>query len=159
MRRILVTGSSIWKNEQKMAEKLLPYASPEAILVSGHADRGADPMAERLWARALGMSVEDAVDRELIEIHPADWGGPCRECCRRDHRARRWNGDIYCPAAGGYRNSEMVALGADLCLPFACWCRKKNCRKGPAHYTHGTYDCVTKARRAGIPLTWTVANE
>lgn len=158
MRRILVTGSGIWTDERKMAGKIIPsWFSRDDVLVTGHAS-GADLMAERLWAGALGMTPHLAAEKGHIEIHPADWTAPCRESCRDGHR--RWkNGRAYCPAAGGYRNTEMIALGASVCLAFACRCRKQKCKKGPVHYTHGTYDCVTKARRAGIPEEWTVEDE
>lgn len=41
-------------------------------------------------------------------------------------------------AAGMLRNSEMVAAGADICLAF------------PAPDSRGTWDCLTKAAKAGI---------
>jgi hypothetical protein len=40
--------------------------------------------------------------------------------------------------AGMVRNAEMVALGADICLAF------------PAPDSRGTWDCLTKAAKAGI---------
>lgn len=42
-------------------------------------------------------------------------------------------------AAGPIRNQHMVDLGADLCLAF------------PDTYSRGTWDCVRRARAAGIP--------
>ena len=44
----------------------------------------------------------------------------------------------YKGAAGPIRNSEMVALGADFCVGF------------PTPASIGTYDCMEKARKAGI---------
>jgi hypothetical protein len=42
-------------------------------------------------------------------------------------------------AAGPIRNQRMVNLGADICLAF------------PTAGSRGTYDCVRRAREAGIP--------
>lgn len=60
-----------------------------------------------------------------------------------DHPAD-WN--THGKAAGMLRNTAMVAAGADLCLAF------------PAPDSRGTWDCLTKAAKAGIhtriyPLT------
>lgn len=44
----------------------------------------------------------------------------------------------YGKRAGMLRNSAMVALGADICLAF------------PAPDSRGTWDCLTKAAKAGI---------
>lgn len=145
IRRILVTGSRTWTDEQKMNEKLAAWFRPDAVLVSGHCPKGrkaegADHMAERLWAHYLGMTVAKAIVRGHIEIHPADW---------KKHRK----------AAGFVRNGVMVNLGASACLAFACWCT--DCVTPPGelewpHYTHGTMDCAKKAKDAGIELIWTV---
>lgn len=43
-------------------------------------------------------------------------------------------------AAGPIRNQEMVNLGADLCLAF------------PLPESRGTFDCMKRAERAGIPV-------
>lgn len=43
-------------------------------------------------------------------------------------------------AAGPIRNQKMVDLGADLCLAF------------PMPKSRGTWDCVRRAREAGIPV-------
>lgn len=44
------------------------------------------------------------------------------------------------PKAGPLRNQEMVDLGADICLAF------------PTEGSRGTWDCVRRARAAGIPV-------
>lgn len=44
------------------------------------------------------------------------------------------------PKAGPLRNQEMVDLGADICLAF------------PTGGSRGTWDCVRRARAAGIPV-------
>lgn len=46
----------------------------------------------------------------------------------------------YGRAAGPVRNAEMVALGADFCIGF------------PTPFSIGTYDCMEKARKAGIKV-------
>lgn len=109
--RILVTGSRHWDDEERMRGFFEAFAArfPGAhVLVHGEAE-GADKMAARI-ARELGWE---------IEPHPADW-------------------KKYKRGAGPIRNSEMVALGADVCVGF------------PTPMSIGTYDCMEKARKAGI---------
>jgi YspA, cpYpsA-related SLOG family len=132
--RILVTGSRGWTDEEKMARALGPWFSFDNVLVSGHA-RGADVMAERLWAGWLDMTAPEAVRKGYIEIHIPDW-------------------EKHGKAAGFTRNGEMVALGARVCLAFACICEKQECADEPAHVTHGTADCAGKAETAGIDTRW-----
>lgn len=43
-------------------------------------------------------------------------------------------------AAGPFRNQEMVDSGADVCLAF------------PGPDSRGTWDCVRRAERAGVPV-------
>ena len=157
--RILVTGSRTWKDRQLMEARLGPWFSFDNILVSGHCREGGDAMAEKIWAGWLGFSVSAAIFGGYIEIHPADWRAPCRETCRRNHRVPR-DGSSYCPAAGDYRNLDMIALGAAKCLAFACMCEKKGCRgvlakaAGLPHYTEGTLHCGVHAGKAGIDTEW-----
>jgi hypothetical protein len=117
--RILVTGSRDWTDRDTLLDALLlEYAfsdvkrSIDCTVVHGGA-RGADEMAGRA-ARRWGM---------VEEKHPADW--------------RPYG--IYNPQAGLIRNTEMVALGADVCLAFI--------KDGSA----GATDCANKAEAAGIP--------
>lgn len=142
-----------------MEAKLGPWFSFDNVLVSGHCKEGADKMAEEIWAGWLGFSVSAAIFGGYIEIHPTDWKAPCRETCGRNHRIPR-NSSSYCPAAGDYRNLDMIALGARKCLAFACMCSKKGCRGvmakalGLPHYTHGTLHCGAHAIKAGIDAEW-----
>lgn len=73
---------------------------PDAVLVHGDCPDG-DQDAAVIW-RELG-----GVD----EPNPADWHGPCRPKCRRGHRRIGRDGKEYCPAAGPYRNTEMLTSG------------------------------------------------
>lgn len=58
-----------------------------------------------------------------VETHPADW-------------------NQHGKAAGPIRNQQMVNLGADVCLAFPAF---------PAGGSRGTWDCVSRAKVAGIP--------
>lgn len=132
--RILVTGSRDWDDWRTITGALIQARrdlNPDAMPVVVHGcARGADFLAAQA-ARKLGWEVED---------HPADWHGPCRGTCpARDHRIGSQSGTI-CPAAGPYRNAEMVALGADVCLAFI--------RNG----SKGATNCAGLAEKAGIPV-------
>lgn len=109
--RILVTGSRDWTNWNALNEALLDAAgqSHDIVVIHGTA-RGADTMADR-WAIRQGVQVER---------YPADW----------ERLGKR---------AGYYRNAEMVARGADICLAFI--------RKG----SRGATMCADLAEKAGIP--------
>ena len=92
--RILITGSRSWKGRGTIEAALYGWwidnGQPrDAILVSGGCPRGADRMAEDIW-QSQGFT---------IERHLADW-------------------DKHGKSAGFVRNSEMVALGADVCFAF-----------------------------------------
>jgi hypothetical protein len=116
-RRVLVTGSRDWSDRRVVAEALL--AARDALELTGDgrmllvhgAAPGADLIAAEL-ATAWGWDVE---------AHPALWL-------------------LLGKAAGPIRNSEMVALGADVCLAF------------PLPHSRGTLDCMRRAEEAGIPV-------
>jgi hypothetical protein len=88
VRRVLVTGSRTWTAQQVIAGALRELYAPGVVLVSGACPRGADAIAEHLWACWGGQ----------VERHPADWSTG--------------------RAAGPERNAAMVAAGADVCLAF-----------------------------------------
>jgi hypothetical protein len=139
IRRILVTGSRDWTDRSAMALAISDYlgergtsigrAWPFPLVIHGGA-RGADACADAI-ARNWGWTPRKV---------EADWYGPCREPCRPGHRRRNQRGDWYCPAAGNYRNQAMVDSGADICLAF------------PLPGSEGTWDCVQRAKAAGIPV-------
>jgi len=131
--RVLVTGSRNLTDADIVTHGLA-YAkalfSPRPIvIVHGGAD-GADSLAHEL-APTFGMT---------WERWPADWTGPCRPSCRPGHRRQRRDGADYCPAAGNYRNQEMVDAGAELVLAF------------PLGKSTGTRDCIRRAVAAKIPV-------
>lgn len=140
MTRILITGSRRWSAADVMADALANaiarFDGPVTIVhgAAAGADRLVDALAPTLGARVS------------VERWPADWTGPCRPGCRPGHRQIRTSGSpygggaSYCPAAGTYRNAEMVAAGADLCLAF------------PIGESRGTRDCMRRAEAAGIEV-------
>lgn len=127
--RVLVTGARDWPDDLAgfVYRKIEPYVrlaravKRDVIIVHGanfNTDSSVDHLAD-IYAMTWGEGV-------LPERHPADWAG-------------------YGQAAGPRRNSEMVALGANVCLAF------------PTPQSRGTIDCLTKAAKAGIPVhVWPV---
>ncbi|BBC43622.1 DprA-like DNA processing chain A [Mycobacterium phage AN9] len=96
MRRVLITGSRVWKDRSMVWGALANELrrSPSGLVVVHGGARGADDIADR-WAwgkRQEGYNVTP-------ELHRADW-------------------DRYGKRAGILRNIEMVQAGADLCLAF-----------------------------------------
>jgi hypothetical protein len=143
--RILVTGSRDWVDYQTLSRAIVQeqvnlsplkpgqydYNDGDWTIVHGDS-RGADAMADDFAF----------VNLYQVERYPANWTGSCRDTCRPDHRRQRWDGADYCPAAGNYRNQDMVDLGADVCIAFF----KRNARNA------GTWDCVMRAEAAGIKV-------
>lgn len=117
--RIMVTGGRDWTDAEAIAEALMMVQITEAgpfVLMHGDCrDKktgepcGADAIADRL-AREMDW---------VVEKYPADW----------------YNLGL---AAGGIRNTAMVARRPDLVLAF------------PMPRSRGTWDAVNKARMAGI---------
>lgn len=99
--RILATVARGYRDFDTMREvfTIVRGRYPHAVLVHGDCPDG-DQDASKIW-RELG-----GVD----EPNPADWNGPCQSRCRPGHR-RRKNGEEFCPAAGPYRNEEMLTSG------------------------------------------------
>lgn len=135
--RLLVTASRKFSDTSMMRIALVrlnPISRP-LLVVHGGAE-GGDSIAKR-WAleqKAMGLLVDE-------EEHLADWDGPCRKSCDHGGRRKRRDGTDYCPAAGNYRNQEMVDLGADHALVgLVSSARNK-----------GTRDCLRRIRTARIP--------
>ncbi len=111
-KRILVTGSRDWDDWTTLSNALsAEYEHRNTIVVHGDCPTGADRMANG-WCFLLDIEPER---------HPAQW-------------------KVLGRSAGPIRNTEMVALGADVCLAFI----KNNSR--------GASGCAEMARQAGIPV-------
>lgn len=121
--RILITGSRYWHCRRAMItmmhRMIEKHGAADLVFVHGACPNGAD--------KAMETVCNDFVVRQ--EPHPADW-------------------DKHGTPAGPIRNSEMVKLGADLCLVFS-----QDLKNSP-----GTKDCARKAIAAGIP-TWLIDND
>lgn len=126
MRRIGVTGGRDYNDQVVVATAIASNALAGDIIVHGAA-RGADTLAH------TAAPLFDC----RPEPHRAQWEAPCRDACAPNHRRER-NGRTCCPAAGNYRNQEMVDSGLDLLLAF------------PGG--DGTADMVKRARRAGVEV-------
>lgn len=90
MRRVLITGSRGWTDEQTIVDAIVDqlFIDARLTIVHGACGEGADKIADRVAARA-GLQVER---------HPANWQ----------------NGK----AGGPIRNRAMAKLGADVALAF-----------------------------------------
>jgi hypothetical protein len=137
--RLLITGSRSWTDTRRIhgaLDGVLAQMEPGETLVVVHGDNpaGADAIARRWVYVQRGATVRDV--RE--ERHPAQWGAPCRETCRPGHRRQHDPAGDYCPAAGNYRNAEMVAAGAGMCLAYI-----RSRSRGAMH-------CADLAEAAGI---------
>lgn len=85
-----------------------------------------------LWCVANGVPDEP---------HPADWDTCTPLCPPTPHRKTRWDSTVYCPLAGHWRNQhDLVDRGAALCIA------------APIGRSTGTYDCMRRARAAGIEV-------
>lgn len=119
--RVIVTGTRNALTPEQVSfiqRKLTTVCGPArscgapVVIVHGRCHKGGvDLIAERWAEQTSGVTQEP---------HPADW-------------------NRHGIGAGMIRNTEMVALGAAICLAF------------PARGSRGTWDCLKKAADAGIP--------
>jgi hypothetical protein len=120
--RILVTGSRNWRHLGVVLHALdeahaaVPNGQP-TVVVHGDCPTGADRLA-KAWAHRNGYR------GVTEEPHPAQW---------------RVNG-VLDRTAGPRRNTEMVQLGADICLAFI-----RDSSRGASH-------TARLAETAGIPV-------
>lgn len=123
--RILVTGSRDWSSfatvKWALDDAVSGHEGEPNTVVHGGCPTGADHMAEQIALRS-GL---------FVEVHEANWLAHGKE-------------------AGPIRNQEMVDAGASICLAFLMPCKKSGCRIPQPHDSHGTTDCVKRARAAGI---------
>lgn len=137
--RILVTGSRNWTDRDVIyrdLDALWDLASGRFILMHGWCPTGADAIADSWGQLRHGV---------LVERYAAKWSDPCRDECRPNHR--RFRSDpaelgltTYCPAAGNYRNQEMVDRRPD------------QVRAYQLNGSRGTQDCIDRSRAAGLPV-------
>jgi YspA, cpYpsA-related SLOG family len=142
--RLIVTGSREYDDRLTLRatlNKILDSLQPDATLVVVHGgdenpdySTSADKIAGEwaLEAGEQGLPVRQ-------EAHPAGWEDPCRASCQAGHR-QDWRGRSICPAAGPYRNEEMVSAGANAGLGAI--------RVGAK--STGTKDCLARMMRHGI---------
>jgi hypothetical protein len=81
-----------------------------------------------------GDRIAEKIWRDLggqVERHDADW-------------------DRHGKAAGAIRNAEMAAADISACVAFVMRC--EDCGTPEPHGTHGTVDCIGRAKAAGIEV-------
>lgn len=137
MTAILVTGSRNAEgiSHQHTISLALHGVGPGDHTLWHGAATGADRIAAHI-AHGLGWAVESI---------PADWNGPCVETCTPGHRRPRRGGGTYCPAAGTYRNTALVAAVFDHLPDVRAYAF-------PLPGSKGTWDAVRQIKAAGIPL-------
>jgi len=115
-----------------------PTSKPTRVIVCGsrrYTDAGRIEARLELIPQPF-ILVQGACPRGADAI-AAEWAAKQKDVTVEAHPAQ-W--DSFGPAAGPIRNAAMVALGADLLL---AW---------PTNESRGTWDCVNKAKAAGIPI-------
>ncbi len=138
--QFLVTGSRTFKDIAVVnsvfdgieASLLLESITIDVTVMDG-ASYGLDELAHKVAVRK----------RWRPRRIPARWSNPCRLECNHSGRRVNTRGREYCPAQGNYRNQRMVDIGGHLfCIGFFADKIDSN---------SGTYDCLTRAVKAGIP--------
>jgi hypothetical protein len=131
---VVVTGSRSYKDQLTVHRTLDAVNETERIevLLTGKCPKGPDNFAE-LWAVTNGV--------QLLLI-PANWRGP------------------HSTQAGHVRNGMLLDTAMWLANPrrpkllaFASKCIKPNCAMRNTHWSHGTRDCVMKAKRLGVTVS------
>lgn len=127
--RILVTGSREWDDEvvlHEILDDMLMRFGERIVIVHG----ACYPKADEATGGRPKVSADYLAHLWCVacsvpeEPHPADWYP---------------NGKLD-KGAGPARNQVMVDLGAKVCLAF------------PTAKSRGTWDCIKRANRAGIPV-------
>lgn len=127
--RLIVTGSSTWRGRVSVWVPLDRMLAKHGriVLRNGKAKRGLDRIVSDWTAARTGRGVTE-------DPQPADWAA---------HGMR----------AGFLRNQKLVDAGGDALMAWVDPCRRRRvwCPPG-THPSHGTADCVKRARKAGIPV-------
>lgn len=128
--RVIVTGSRDWARASSVNGALdnILRRYGRVTVVQGLCPTGADVFAHR-WVEMRSAT------RNVSGVgFPANWNKEGRQ-------------------AGFVRNEQMVQAGADMVLAFALPCRRRTkwCPPG-LHASHGTADCVLRAKKAKIPV-------
>lgn len=135
--RVLVTASRRWKDPERMW-RWLDGQHSEAMdagyryVTVIHGDASGGDQIAKLWGQITTAARQHAV--------PADWSAPCRETCAVGHRRLRHSRHSYCPAAGMYRNQEMVDMAPHIVGAFI------------QDNSSGATGCARIAREAGIKV-------
>lgn len=106
----------------------------------------------RMLSHHRRLIVRNGKAKKGVDSHVSDWTALFPDhIVQEDPHPARW--DLYGSQAGFRRNQEMVDAGMDALMAWALPCdqRKPWCPPGE-HPTHGTFDCVEKARAAGITV-------
>ena len=125
--RILVTGPRDWTNGYLIAARLIDVSHEHGsgvTLIEGGA-KGFDCLS-RLAAELFGWTVETYKPNYSLYA--------------------RWEAPFL-------RNQTMVDTGANVCVTGYLPCVLPNCKKPQPHGTHGTADCVDRAKKAGIAIS------
>jgi hypothetical protein len=138
------------------------------VLVTG--SRSIPPVAHQWMCTRLSTLLDEAIvtDRTLVVVQGAcpsgadfgafTWATDMKRnglpVVAESHPAKGHPTENFgeWPDAGPRRNSFMVGLGADRCVAVICQCTSTYCRRNDRHPSHGTMDCVRKAKAAEIPL-------
>lgn len=132
---VLGTGSRSWRHPllydvlTSVMEEMGPF-----VLLHGGADGADDMMGQWASVQPVPSRLRWRIPQVVKPVPPEAW---------RQNRA-----------AGHHRNQQMVDMGPVRCLGFLSPCLKMSCPqrlKGTVmHGSHGTEDCLRRARRAGI---------
>lgn len=143
-----LTGSRRWLDVPLLEDTLylvwhdaLQIGYDGIELIHGDARDGADAVGDA-WATRNGIP---------RRRRPADWEGPCAPDCRPGHRRPRRN-STFCPQAGHRRNQTMIDERPVLFVAAPTPCALPACRTKQPHDSHGTADCMRRAKAAGIPV-------
>lgn len=140
---IMVTGSREYNDLRELSEVLSRYAEihdqdyPDVplVLISGHAQRGADVLAEMIWP-----------DYGPVLTEPADWQTHHPERCKCHDNPNA----TYCKLAGIVRNEKMINdYKPSVVVAFY----------EPTALNRGTNHAAEYARSKDIPVRTVIARE